>query len=65
MYGSSLAAFTAVEGLLNESVAANRIVMVQPCPPTCFNDPIVEDHVSKALSNIGKMLMLIITVSEV
>lgn len=54
VYGSSLAAYTAVEGLLNESVSGDRIVMVQPHPPTCFNNSIVEDHVSKALSNIGE-----------
>lgn len=55
VYGSSLAVYTAVEGLLNESVAADRIVMVQPHPPTCFNDTVVEDHVSKTLSNIGEV----------
>ena len=55
MYGSSLAAYTAVEGLLNESVAADRIVMVQPHPPTCFNNSVVEDYVSKGLDTIGKM----------
>ena len=55
VYGSSLAAYTAVEGLLNESVSADRIVMVQPHPPTCFNNSIVEDHVSKSLRNIGEM----------
>ena len=55
MYGSSLAAYTAVEGLLKESVAADRIVMVQPHPPTCFNDSIVEDHVSKTLDDIGEV----------
>ena len=47
--------YTAVEGLLNESVTADRIVMVQPHSPTCFNDTVVEDHVSKTLSNIGEV----------
>lgn len=53
VYGSGLAVYTAVEGLLKESVAADRIVMVQPHPPTCFNNSVVEDHVSKTLNNIG------------
>lgn len=29
--------------------------MVQPHPPTCFNNPVVEDHVSKGLDGIGKV----------
>ena len=55
VYGSGLAVYTAVEGLLKESVDADRIVMVQPHPPTCFNDSTVEDHVSKTLGNIGEV----------
>ena len=55
VYGSSLAVYTAVEELLKESVAADRIIMLQPHPPTCFNDTTVEDHVSKTVSNIGEV----------
>ena len=55
VYGSSLAAYTVVEGLLNESVAPDMIIMVQPHPPTCFNNSVVEDHVSKGLDSIGKV----------
>ena len=55
VYGSSLEAFTAVEGLLKVGVAAERIVMVQPHPPVHFCNPVVKDRITKSLSTIGEM----------
>jgi len=58
VYGSNLEAFTAIEGLLKVGVAAERIVMIQPHPPMHFCNPLVEDRITKSLSNLGEVWLL-------
>ncbi|XP_065899995.1 cilia- and flagella-associated protein 61-like isoform X2 [Dysidea avara] len=58
VYGSSLEAFTAIEGLLRVGVATERIAMVQPHPPVHFCNFLVEDRVTKSLSNLGVRILV-------
>ena len=63
MYGSSLEAFTAIEGLLRVGVATERIAMVQPHPPVHFCNFLVEDRVTKSLSNLGEVLIVTLAIT--
>ncbi|XP_052270971.1 cilia- and flagella-associated protein 61-like [Dreissena polymorpha] len=59
VYGSTLCGYTCVQTLLNMGVAGKNINMVQPSPQyetSCFNDPIVEEAMMRALQESGVQL---------
>eukprot|EP00741_Cyanophora_paradoxa_P022490 tig00021464_g21716.t1 len=58
VYGATLSAYCAVEGLMASGVAPSRIVLVRPPRPadqraSCFNNPRVEAQVAAALEGEG------------
>lgn len=57
MYGNTLDAFVMVQTLLAAGLPGSRVVLVQPpvSLPTCFNNPFIEDTVSAALHECGKI----------
>jgi hypothetical protein len=57
VYGSSLEAHTALQCLLAGGVAPGLITLVRPRPPTCFNNPTVEERVQRSLEESGVELV--------
>ena len=57
MYGNTLDALVMVQTLLAAGLPGSRVVLVQPpvSLPTCFNNPFIEDAVSAALNECGKI----------
>ena len=55
IYGSTIQAYGFIEGLLKLGLPGENIVFVQPpfTPPSCFNDPRVEDIVHGAMKETG------------
>ncbi|KAL2917552.1 hypothetical protein HK105_202835 [Polyrhizophydium stewartii] len=56
VFGRSVQAYAAVEMMLREGVAGNRIVMVDPVPasqPSCFDDPAVDERIFGELKRMG------------
>ena len=53
LYGSSLEAYAALWALLDSGVAPELISFVQPRPPSCFNNPTVEQRVQRSLEEVG------------
>ena len=53
VYGGSLAAYTAVEGLLKLGVSGRYITLVHPSAPVCFNNLSVEGRVALELEQAG------------
>lgn len=65
LYGCSLEAYTALHSLLVNGVAPELIIFAQPHPPTCFNNPTVEQRVQRSLEETGIVLLLGHTLSSV
>ncbi|PIK43371.1 putative cilia- and flagella-associated protein 61 [Apostichopus japonicus] len=56
VYGSTIDAYTAVQGLLDFGIPGNRLAMVQPpleTGITCFNNPTVEEACHAAMKAAG------------
>ena len=56
VYGSTIEAYICINGLLSSGVSGSCVSHVHPPrdPPSCFNDPHIEDIMKRTLDQLGK-----------